>query len=69
MLEGVRAHSLSKTEPPWAGTGSETGSSAHNLRLRRKRSNPEYEDVHLPAMALDPIEEAAGDLSVEDDSD
>ena len=41
----------------------------YNLRLRRKRSNPEYEDVHLPAMALDPIEEAAGDLSVEDDSD
>ncbi len=28
MLEGVRAHSLSKAEPPWAGAGSETGPSA-----------------------------------------
>jgi hypothetical protein len=41
----------------------------YNLRLRRKRSNPEYDDVHLPAMAIDPIEEATDDLTVEDDSD
>ena len=41
----------------------------YNLRLRRKRSSPEYDDVHLPAMAIDPIEEAADDLTVEDDSD
>jgi hypothetical protein len=44
-----------------------------NLRLpvRRKRSNPEYEDVQLLAMAIDPIEDAlaADDLIVEDDSD
>ena len=39
-----------------------------NLRLRRKRSNPEYEDAQLLAMAIDPIEEAADDLIVEDDS-
>ncbi len=57
-----------------AGAGSETGPSAlssFNLRhgLRRKRSNPEYEDVQLLAMAIDPIEEAADDLIVEDDSD
>ncbi len=41
----------------------------YNLRLRRKRSNPEFEDVHLPSTAIDPIEEAADDLIVEDDSD
>jgi hypothetical protein len=69
MLEGVRAHSLSKAEPPWAGAGSETGPSAYNLRLRRKRCNPEFEGVHLPSTAIDPIEEAADDLIVEDDSD
>jgi hypothetical protein len=40
-----------------------------NLRLRRKRSNPEYEDVQLLAMAIDPIEDAADDLIVEDDSE
>jgi hypothetical protein len=40
-----------------------------NLRLRRKRFHPEYEDVHLPAMAIDPIEEAADDHIEEDDSD
>jgi hypothetical protein len=37
----------------------------YNLRLRRKRSNPEYEDGHLPAMTIDPIDEAADDLIVE----
>ena len=37
----------------------------YNLRLRRKRSNPEFEDVHLAAMTIDPID----DLIVEDDSD
>ena len=42
---------------------------AFNLRLCRKRSNPEYEDVQLLSMAIDPIEEAADDLIVEDDSD
>jgi hypothetical protein len=41
----------------------------YNLRLRRKRSNPECEDGHLPAMTIDPIDEAADDLIVEDDSD
>ena len=41
----------------------------YNLRLRRKRSNPEFEDVHLAAMTIDPIDEAADDLIVEDDSD
>ena len=41
----------------------------YNLRLRRKRSSPEYDDVHLPAMTIDPIEEAADDLIVEDASD
>jgi hypothetical protein len=41
----------------------------YNLRLRRKRSSPEYDDMHLPAMTIDPIEEAADDLLVEDDSD
>jgi hypothetical protein len=43
----------------------------YNLRLRRKRlgSNPEFEDGHLPAMTIDPIDEAADDLIVEDDSD
>ena len=41
----------------------------YNLRLRRKRSDPEFEDVHLPAMAMNPIDEAADDLIVEDDSD
>jgi hypothetical protein len=35
----------------------------YNLRLRRKRSSPEYDDVHLPAMTIDPIEEAADDPS------
>ena len=63
-------HSLSEAEPPWAVAGSETGPSAsYNLRLRRKRSNPEFEDVHLAAMTIDPIDEAADDLIVEDDSD
>ena len=38
-------------------------------RLRRKRSSPEYDDMHLPAITIDPIEEAADDLIVEDDSD
>ncbi len=38
--------------------------------LCRKRSNPEFEDGHLPAMTIDPIDEAAADdLIVEDDSD
>jgi hypothetical protein len=37
----------------------------YNLRLRRKRSSPEYDDVHLPAMTIDPIEEAADDLIVD----
>ena len=37
--------------------------------LCRKRSNPEFEDGHLPAMTIDPIDEAADDLIVEDDSD
>ena len=41
----------------------------YNLRLRRKRSNPDFEDGHLPAMTIDPIDEAADDLIVEDDSD
>ena len=45
----------------------------YDLRLCRKRSNPEYEDVYLlctlPAMAIDPIEEAADDLIVKDGSD
>jgi hypothetical protein len=41
----------------------------YNLRLRRKRSNPEFEDGHLPAMTIDPIDEAADDLILEDDSD
>ena len=41
----------------------------YNLRLRRKRSNPDFEDVHLAAMTIDPIDEAADDLIVEDDSD
>ncbi len=41
----------------------------YNLCLRRKRSSPEYDDVHLPEMTIHPIEEAADDLIVEDDSD
>jgi hypothetical protein len=41
----------------------------YNLRLRRKRSDPEFEDGHLPTMTIDPIDEAADDLIVEDDSD
>ncbi len=41
----------------------------YDLRLRRKRSNPEYDDGHLPALKIDPIDEAANDLIVEDDSD
>jgi hypothetical protein len=41
----------------------------YNLRLRRKRSNPEFEDGHLPAMTIHSIDEAADDLIVEDDSD
>ncbi len=41
----------------------------YNRRLRRKRSSPEYDDVHLQAMMIDLIEEAADDLIVEDDSD
>jgi hypothetical protein len=41
----------------------------YNLRLRRKRSNPEFEDGHLPTMTIDPIDEAVDDLIVEDDSD
>ena len=38
----------------------------YNLRLHRKRSKLEYEDMHLPAMAIDPIEEAADDLILAD---
>jgi hypothetical protein len=45
-----------------------------NLRqsLRRKRSNPEYEDVHLLAIAIGPMiagEEAAGDLIKDSEGD
>ena len=40
-----------------------------HYNLRRKRSNPEFEDGHLPAMTIDPIDEAADDLIVKDDSD
>ena len=40
-----------------------------HYNLRRKRSNPEFEDGHLPPMTIDPIDEAADDLIVEDDSD
>ena len=39
------------------------------VAVRRKRSNPDFEDVHLAAMTIDPIDEAADDLIVEDDSD
>ena len=41
----------------------------YDLHLRRKRSNPEFEDGLLPAMTIDPINEAADDLIVKDDSD
>ncbi len=41
----------------------------YDLRLRRKQSNPEFEDGLLPAMTIDPIDEAADDLIVEGDSD
>jgi hypothetical protein len=41
----------------------------YDLRLRRKQSNPEFDDGLLPAMTIDPIDEAADDLIVEDDSD
>jgi hypothetical protein len=41
-----------------------------HYNLCRKRSNPEFEDGHLPAMTIDLIDEAAADdLIVEDDSD
>ena len=67
MLEGVRAHSLSKRLGPERAP--KLVRVHYNLRLRRKRSNPEFEDVHLPSTAIDPIEDAADDLIVEDDSD
>jgi hypothetical protein len=58
------AHSLSKAESPWAAERAPKLVRVHySLRLRRKRGKPEYEDVHLPAMALDPIEEPAGTIS------
>ena len=73
MLEGVRAHSLrvskADSESPWAGAAPKLVRVHYNLRLRRKRSNPDFEDVHLAAMTIDPIDEAADDLIVEDDSD
>ena len=56
MLEGVRAHSLSKRLGPERAP--KLVRVHYNLRLRRKRSNPEFEDVHLPSTAIDPIEEA-----------
>jgi hypothetical protein len=61
------AHSLSKRLGPERAP--KLVRVQYNLRLCRKRSNPEFEDVHLPSTAIDPIEEAADDLIVEDDSD
>ena len=70
MLEGVRAHSRLKRNRLGPERAPKLVRVHYNLRLRRKRSNPEFEDGHLrAAMTIDPIDEAADDLIVEDDSD
>ena len=70
MLEGVRAIHCPKRNRLGPERAPKLVRVHYNLRLRRKRSSPEYDDVHLPAMTIDPIiEEAADDLIVEDDSD
>ena len=69
MLEGVRAIHCPKRNRLGPERDPKLVRVHYNLRLRRKRSIPEYDDVHLPAMTIDPIEEAADDLIVEDASD
>jgi hypothetical protein len=62
-----------RTSAAWlvrvCGGGTRTWLVRVHYNLRRKRSNPEFEEGHLPAMTIDPIDEAADDLIVEDDSD
>ena len=73
MLEGVRAIHCPKRNRLGPERAPKLVRVHYNLRLRRKRSNPEFEDVvhnvHLATMTIDPIDEAADDLIVEDDSD
>ena len=69
MLEGVRAIHCPKRNRLGPERDPKLVRVHYNLRLRRKRSNPDFEDVHLAAMTIDPIDEAADDLIVEDDSD
>ena len=70
MLEGVRAIHCPKRNRLGPERDPKLVRVHYNLRLRRKRSNPEFEDGgHLPATTIDPIDEAADDLIVEDDSD
>ena len=70
MLEGVRAIHCPKRNRLGPERDPKLVRVHYNLRLRRKRStNPDFEEVHLAAMTIDPIDEAADDLIVEDDSD
>ena len=57
MLEGVRAIHCPKRNRLGPERDPKLVRVHYNLRLRRKRSNPDFEDVHLAAMTIDPIDE------------